>query len=279
MKNSKTDLKQNTICNILIFDSGLGGLSIYKKIKNYFPYANYIYAFDNEKFPYGNKKESFIITRCLKIIYSISNIINITIAIVACNTASITSLPTLQHYFNFPIIGIIPNIKKAVKITKNNIIGLLATKTTINNYNIQRTISSLSPNFIIKTLHNENLVKIAEKKLKYNFTELKLINNILKPWYLTKNKPDTIILGCTHFYFLKNEIRHLFSKNINIIDSNINISKKIWSILKNNIVRNENIAFFSKSIKNDISLLSLFNKYKFLKFSKLNLKLNIFFNS
>ncbi|XBC43292.1 MAG: glutamate racemase [Buchnera aphidicola (Meitanaphis flavogallis)] len=256
-------------CNVLIFDSGLGGLSIYQKIKNCFPNVNYIYACDNNAFPYGEKKELFIIKRCSKIINIISKNIDITAVILACNTASITSLLTLKNNFHFPIIGIIPNIEKSVKVTKNKIIGLLATKTTIRHCNIQNKILSYYPSITIKTLYNKELVVMAEKKLKYNFLEIKNIKNILQPWLITPQIPDTIILGCTHFHFLKNEIKSLFFKNVKVIDSNIVIPPKLYKILKNSMITNKNIAFFSKNIKNDIHLLQLFNKYNFATFKKL----------
>ncbi|WP_261979168.1 glutamate racemase [Buchnera aphidicola] len=269
--NSQINFKENQIYNIVIFDSGLGGLSIYKKIEKKIPNVNYIYAFDNEAFPYGEKKETFIIERCLKMINAISKKINITIILIACNTASVTSLLTLKKFFKFPIIGIVPDIKKATKKTKNKIIGLLATKTTINNNYVQNLILSFFPKIIIKTLCNKKLVILAEKKLKYNFTDTKVINNILKPWYNKPNVPDTIILGCTHFYFLKKEIKKVLPKAINIIDSNIIIPQKLYDVLKNNTIKKENIIFSSKSIKQDKRLLDLFNRYKFLTFKKINL--------
>lgn len=269
--NHKVNFKKSMKCNVLIFDSGLGGLSIYTKIKHRFPNVNYIYACDNSAFPYGEKKELFIIKRCSQIINIISKNIDITAVILACNTASVTSLLTLQNNFHFPIIGIIPNIEKSVKVTKNKIIGLLATKTTIHHYNIQNKILSFYPNITIKTLHNKELVIMAEKKLKYNFLEIKKIKNILKPWLITSHIPDTIILGCTHFHFLKHEIKSLFLKNIKVIDSNIVIPRKLYKIFKSSIITNTNIAFFSKDIKNNIHLSRLFNKYNFTKFKELNL--------
>ncbi|XBC40727.1 MAG: glutamate racemase [Buchnera aphidicola (Nurudea yanoniella)] len=269
---NRINYSNTKICNILIFDSGLGGLSIYKKLQYYFPHINYVYAFDNEFFPYGNKKKSLIFSRCSKIINKISKNINITIAILACNTISVTSLTSLKKIFHFPIIGITPDIKKAITLTKTNIIGLLATKTTINHYNIQNKIMSLLPKIIVKTLHHEKLVKIAEKKVKCNLINKNQINKILKPWSSKKNKIDTVIIGCTHFNFLKNEIQNIFFKKIHIVSSNVKISNNIFNIVKKcNYKKNQNIVFFSKFENNHIFILKLFKKYKFQKFKKLNI--------
>ncbi|XBC37640.1 MAG: glutamate racemase [Buchnera aphidicola (Meitanaphis microgallis)] len=269
--NFKIKFQKNAACNMLIFDSGLGGLSIYKKMKKNFPNANYIYACDNAAFPYGEKEEHFIIERCLKIIDLISNRINVTMVILACNTISVTSLLILKNNFNFPIIGIIPNIAEATKITKNKVIGLLATKITINNHDIQKKILSMSENFTIKTLHDEKLVRIVEKKLKYNSIKIETINSILKPWHYESSTPDTIILGCTHFNFLKKEIKRLFSKKINIVDSSPIIPKNIYNVLKTNTIKKQHVAFFSKPITHHIPLSCLFNKYDFLKFKTLRI--------
>ncbi|WP_082252573.1 glutamate racemase [Buchnera aphidicola] len=263
--------KINIACNILILDSGLGGLSIYKKIKNNFKNANFIYVCDNAAFPYGTKKESFIISRCLKIISTIATRENITLAILACNTASVTSLLILRNKFNFPIIGIIPNIKKAIKTTKNKTIGLLATRTTIYNKNIQNLIKFYAPRIIIKTLHNEKLIKITEEELKKKTNSMKLIKKTLNSWITSIEAPDTIILGCTHFYFIKHKIKKLFLNKINIIDSNVLISKKLHKILNNNFVKNENIAYLSRTSKKDKDLLNVFKKYDFIKFKKIEL--------
>ncbi|XBC44338.1 MAG: glutamate racemase [Buchnera aphidicola (Schlechtendalia peitan)] len=271
IKNLKNNLKKNIEHNVLIFDSGLGGLSIYKRMKHRFPNINYIYICDNEAFPYGEKKESFIVQRCLKIFNKVSNKINITLAILACNTASVTSLLILQKKFSFPIIGITPNIKKAIQKTKNKIIGLLATKTTIQNKNIQNLIFSLHSEIIIKTLYNKELVIIAEKKLKKNINPIKKIKKILKPWIVSSNIPDTIILGCTHFNFLKHEIKSLFLNRMNMINSNIIIPTKFVNILDNSCITHGNIVIFSKYIHHDKNTRKVFNEHYFTKFENITL--------
>jgi len=86
--------------------------------------------------------------------------------ILACNTITVTSLITLKNYFNLPIIGIIPDINKATKITQNNIIGLLGTQITINHYCVNNLIASCSSKYNIQVLNSNQLVKISEKKIK-----------------------------------------------------------------------------------------------------------------
>ncbi|AAO27207.1 glutamate racemase [Buchnera aphidicola str. Bp (Baizongia pistaciae)] len=256
---------------IIIFDSSLGGLSIYKQIKKKFPYMNYIYVCDNKNFPYGEKDEIFILKRSIKIISTITKKITTILVILACNTITVTSLTTLKNFFNFPIIGVIPNLNKARKITKNNIIGLLGTKITIHHYYIQNHISLFVPKYKIKLLANNTLVKIAEQKIKNQLISTKNIKFILEPLLKKHNMPDTLILGCTHFSFLKEEIKKIFPKKIQIIDSKVHIPKNISTILARNLkTTNNNIAFFSKKIITTKTIHYLLKKYNFKKIKELN---------
>ncbi|MGP1930172.1 MAG: glutamate racemase, partial [Arsenophonus sp. ET-DL12-MAG3] len=128
IKSNFSTVIKTTQQTILIFDSGIGGLSIYYEVKRLLPDLHYIYVFDNDAFPYGEKSAEFIIKRIIQIIDQIQKKQTLAIAIIACNTASTVSLPILRAYFKFPIIGVVPAIKPAIKLTRNGVIGLLATK-------------------------------------------------------------------------------------------------------------------------------------------------------
>ncbi len=216
---------------IIIIDSGIGGLSILKKIISI--KINYIYIMDNYGFPYGNKNYIYIANRIYKILLFLSKKYNIIFTIIACNTASITILNYIKKKFNFPIFGILPNIKKAIKKTKNNLILLLGTYITINSNYINNIIKKISNKIKIIKLYSSKLVNYAEKKIKYNF---KIKNKYIKNIIIKKNKkkinPDTLIIGCTHFSFLKKEFKNIFNKNIYIIEYINKIKKKIYKYIK-----------------------------------------------
>lgn len=234
---------------ILVFDSGIGGLSIYYKIKKKLPNFQYIYAFDNLGFPYGNKKKKFIIERTFYFINKIQKKYNIIMTIIACNTASILSLHFLKKFFSFPIIGVTPNIKLATKLTKNKIIGLLATKITINTPYIKNIIKKSKKKYKIITLFSAKLVQIAENKFIKKKIKNKEIQNILKPYIKIKKPPDTIIIGCTHFNFIKNEIKNAFRKKIRIINSGNETIKEAVSLIKkneSNFIKKKNTIYCSK---------------------------------
>ncbi|QCI24056.1 glutamate racemase [Buchnera aphidicola (Macrosiphoniella sanborni)] len=262
---------------MLIFDSGVGGLSVLKTIKKILPNIHYIYVLDNEVFPYGNKTECFIVHRTIKIIQIIKKYYPINIVVIACNTASTIALSILKKKFNFPIIGILPAIKNAEKITKNKIIGLIATQATINSIYTKKLIHETSSFNTIKIISTNQLASISEKKVRGMIFSKKYLKNIFTPWINLNIKPDTIILGCTHFSFLKKEIQDtIYHKKslINFVDSSETIALSIQSYFdKFNIhqIIKENIFLYSKNDYFLQRLLFFLKKYQFKKIKYINL--------
>ncbi|QJC35817.1 glutamate racemase [Enterobacteriaceae endosymbiont of Donacia sparganii] len=259
---------------IFIFDSGLGGITIYNYIKNIFFNTNIIYLLDNKYFPYGNKSKNFILQRLIKILKKISNSYNISLAILACNTASVSSLPQIKKYFNFPIIGVTPVINLAIQKTKNNVIGFLATNTTLKNSKIQKKINFLNKKYIIKTISSSKLVFLAEKKLLGYKIIIDEIKKIFLSWFTLKIFPDTIILGCTHFPLIINELKTIFPKNISFLDSKKNILLKLKKIINYNEIissKKKNIVFYTKTNKFINKIKFFFLKKGFTIISKLKI--------
>lgn len=235
---------------ILIFDSGVGGLSVYHEVKQLLPDTHYIYAFDNDVFPYGEKSVEFIVERIIRIIDKIQQKHVLSVVIIACNTASTVSLPALRAYFEFPIIGVVPAIKPAAKLTRNGVIGLLATKTTINGNYTRELISRFAIDCKVEMFALSELAEIAEKKLHGKVILKKTLKRIIKPCLNVKKPPDTIVLGCTHFPLLLAELKEVLFKGIKIIDSGAAIAKRtIWLINNHqNLIftKDKNIAYCTK---------------------------------
>ncbi|BAC24279.1 murI [Wigglesworthia glossinidia endosymbiont of Glossina brevipalpis] len=252
---------------ILIFDSGIGGLYFYSEIRKYIPHANYIYVLDNEGFPYGNKYKNFIFDRVTNIIIYMHNLYKFDLTIVACNTASSIALSYLKKFFISPVIGIKPDINESVNITKNNIIGLLATKITIN-YVLSNFFNFKSLNKIkLITLDANELIKLSEEKMRGKIIHLNKIKNILKPILLNKNIPDTIILGCTHLLFFYYEFKKIFPIGTKFIDSKkILLNKSIMLISENYIKKNKikhQTVYYTKNNRYFKKICPLLNKYGF----------------
>ena len=215
---------------VLVFDSGIGGLSIYNEIYNKMPNLHYIYAFDNEGFPYGDKSSEYLITRVNRIIATILQSYSIDLAVIACNTASTICLPSLRTNFPFPIVGVVPAIKPASKVTKNKCIGLLATKATIQRAYTSNLIQEFAPDCDVKLLGLSELAHIAENKLQGIAVDMQQLEKLLQPWLNLSTIPDTIVLGCTHYPFIKDELRILFP-NTTFIDSGYAIASRVNTLL------------------------------------------------
>ncbi|MBI0155305.1 glutamate racemase [Gilliamella sp. W8128] len=215
---------------VLVFDSGIGGLSIYNEIYSKMPNLHYIYAFDNEGFPYGDKSSEYLIARVNRIIATILQSYSIDLAVIACNTASTICLPSLRTNFSFPIVGVVPAIKPASKVTKNKCIGLLATKATIQRAYTSNLIQEFAPDCDVKLLGLSELAHIAENKLQGMAVDMQQLEKLLQPWLNLSTIPDTIVLGCTHYPFIKDELRILFP-NTTFIDSGYAIASRVNTLL------------------------------------------------
>ncbi|TSJ87591.1 glutamate racemase [Gilliamella apicola] len=241
---------------VLIFDSGIGGLSIYNEIYNKIPNLHYIYTFDNEGFPYGDKSSKYLITRVNRIIDTILQSYSIDLAVIACNTASTICLPSLRTNFSFPIVGVVPAIKPASKVTKNKCIGLLATKATIQRAYTNNLIQEFAPDCSVKLLGLSELAHIAENKLQGIAVDMQQLKTLLQPWLNLSTIPDTIVLGCTHYPFIKDELRILFP-HTTFIDSGNAIATRVTSLLNDRFDLNN---LEQSSSKDNIVLSTLCNQ-------------------
>lgn len=216
---------------VLVLDSGVGGLSIYQPLRQRLPGLNYIYAFDNGGFPYGNQPDAIVVRRVAQLIESIKQRHGIQLIVVACNTASTLVLPSLRQRFSCPIVGVVPAIKPAAKLTRNGIIGLLATPTTIQRPYINELFQQFAVNCQIKVIGSTELVQLAEAKLRGTRIASSAIEEIVFPWLDSKFSPDTVVLGCTHFSLLKSELGMILPSAVHLVDSIAAVIKRVEVLL------------------------------------------------
>jgi len=199
-----------------IFDSGVGGISVLKKLKKVLPNENFIYLADNYNCPYGNKSKEEIIALSLKNCKKLIQL-NCKILIVACNTATTNSINLLRDKISVSIVGIEPGIKPAINYTKTKNIGVLATEKTLNsNLFFKNLAHNLKSDINIHEQVGFDLVNMIE-----NGDQQKTINEALIS-YLTpmiNKKIDCLVLGCTHYNFLKSMIKKIIPNNIKLIDT------------------------------------------------------------
>ncbi|QLB20668.1 glutamate racemase [Vespertiliibacter pulmonis] len=215
---------------ILLYDSGIGGLTIYDAIRESLPNAHYLYCFDNAYFPYSEKSDALLISQAKKIVQKIAEIYPLDMVIVACNTASTVVLPALREQFSFPIVGTVPAIKLAAEISQTKTIGLLATKGTVMRPYVDELIEKYARDCVVEKIGSTDLVEIVEEKQQTGKVDMNRLQRIILPW---QNHPtlDTVILGCTHFPLVKNELQQLLPNISFMIDPGNGIAKRVISLL------------------------------------------------
>lgn len=238
---------------VLVFDSGVGGLSVYREIREKLPEAHYIYVFDNEAFPYGEKPQEFIIDRVVRIVSTIAEKHELAAIVIACNTASTVSLPALREKFtDIPIVGVVPAIKPAAKLTCNGVVGLLATRATVKRPYTHELIERFATDCKVHSLGSAELVELAERKLHGEAVSLDELRKILTPWLKMKEPPDTVVLGCTHFPLLADELLSVLPDGTRIIDSGAAIARRTaWLVVNQAKIKGSNEISFAYCLKED----------------------------
>lgn len=135
----------------------------------------------------------------MEIVTAVQERYPLALAVVACNTASTVSLPALREKFDFPVVGVVPAIKPAARLTANGIVGLLATRGTVKRSYTHELIARFANECQIEMLGSAEMVELAEAKLHGEDVSLDALKRILRPWLRMKEPPDTVVLGCTHF--------------------------------------------------------------------------------
>lgn len=263
---------------VLVFDSGVGGLSVYNEIRQLLPNLHYIYAFDNVAFPYGEKSEEFIVERVVEIVTAVQQRYPLALAVIACNTASTVSLPALpalREKFAFPVVGVVPAIKPAARLTANGIVGLLATRGTVKRPYTRELIDRFANECRIEMLGSAELVELAEAKLHGEPVPLEELRRILRPWLRMQEPPDTVVLGCTHFPLLQEELQRVLPEGTRLIDSGAAIARRTAWLLEHEAPdaksSDENKAFCMALTAETEQLLPVLRRYGFSTLEKLPL--------
>ncbi|ELY4664852.1 MULTISPECIES: glutamate racemase [Cronobacter] len=258
---------------ILVFDSGVGGLSVYDEIRHLLPDLHYIYAFDNVAFPYGEKSEAFIVERVVEIVTAVQARYPLALAVIACNSASTVSLPALREKFAFPVVGVVPAIKPAARLTANGVVGLLATRGTVKRPYTHELIARFANECRIEMLGSAELVEIAEAKLHGEPVSLEALRRVLRPWLRMPEPPDTVVLGCTHFPLLADELLQVLPEGTRLVDSGAAIARRTAWLLEHEAPDarscDDNIAYCMALTPEVAQLMSVLQRYGFGKLEKL----------
>ncbi|GIU34310.1 glutamate racemase [Shewanella schlegeliana] len=214
---------------ILIFDSGIGGLSIFDEIRKVLPDQDCCYLFDNARLPYGELEESVLIEGCVELICEQAQRIAAELVIVACNSASTLVLPSLRSQLSIPVVGVVPAIKPAAKVSQARHIGLLATPGTIKRSYTLELIEQFADGCKVELFGSSELVMLAEAKLAGDKLDLKLLESQLRP--IKESQLDTLVLGCTHFPILAQEMQQVLGHGVKLLDSGVAIAQRVAYLL------------------------------------------------
>ena len=198
-----------------IFDSGTGGLSVLKEIVRLLPDERYVYYSDNAHCPYGEKSPDFIRARC-RAITEILLEKGADVIVVACNTATAAAIQDLRQTWSVPFIGMEPAVKPAALGTRSGVIGVLATAGTLKGSKYLTTKGNFEDNCTIVEQVGKGFVELVEKGILTGPEAEAVVGESLQP--LLDAGADTIVLGCTHYPFLKETLRKLAGPNIRFID-------------------------------------------------------------
>ena len=219
--------------NILVFDSGIGGLSVVQAIRERIPNSTIQYLADNERFPYGSLPAPELLTRVVYLIEASIRTTPCDIIVIACNTASTLVLETLRDQIRIPIVGVVPAIKPAAALSKTGHIGLLATPATIARDYTNKLIEQFAPSIHVHRIGSQTLVALAEQQDSTPKERETAIRKALAPWLDTPllDKIDTVVLACTHFPLLKVDIQNTLTPTIRLVDSGEAIARRVEQLL------------------------------------------------
>jgi len=213
-----------------IFDSGVGGLTVAKKIFHLLPNENVIYFGDTGRYPYGPRSKGIVKRFAFQNINFLLRQ-KVKFIVVACNTASAFALEELRKNYDIPLVGVIePGAAAAIKATRNGRIGVIGTVGTIDSKAYQKAIHRQVPQLKIYSIPCPLFVSLAEEGyINKKATDL-IASDYLNP--LIKKQADTLVLGCTHYPLLKKVISRIIGEKVKLIDSAEETAKEVKSLLK-----------------------------------------------
>ena len=217
---------------ILLFDSGVGGLSVLAALRRVLPDAPVIYAADMAGLPYGSKSEAQIAARVAGLLGRMSERFRPRLACIACNTASTIALGMVREVLEIPIVGTVPAIKPAAALTKTGVIGLLGTEATVRQGYVDKLEAEFGNGHVLIRHAAPGLVAAAEAKLRGETLDPATIRAALASLreHSRGGELDTLVLACTHFPLLRDELAADLGAVVTLIDCAEDLALRIASL-------------------------------------------------
>jgi glutamate racemase len=218
----------NASAPILFFDSGVGGLSVLGPTLKLIPNAPIVYAADSAGFPYGNKSDAELASRIPALLGRLVERFHPRLAVIACNTASTIALDHVRSALDLPVVGTVPAIKPAAEISKSRVIGVLGTEATVRQPYVDDLAAKFAPDCTIVRHGSPELVELAEAKLAGDDISVGAVRATAQPLFDAPagERIDTVVLACTHFPLLVEELRAAFP-DVVYVDGGEGIARRI----------------------------------------------------
>ena len=213
---------------LLFFDSGVGGLSVLGPTRALLPSAPIVYVADNAAYPYGTRTEAEIASRIPALLGRLVERFHPRLAVIACNTASTIALDHVRAALDLPVVGTVPAIKPAAELSQSRVIGVLGTEATVRQPYVDNLAAEFAADCTILRHGSPELVELAEAKLAGDPVTVEQVRAAAQPLFGHPggDRIDTIVLACTHFPLLADELEAAF-RDLNWIDGGAGIARRI----------------------------------------------------
>lgn len=221
------------MAHVLVFDSGVGGLSVSAEIRFLLPNVRQTYVADDVFRPYGEKTQKQLKTRLPGLLRTLEIMLNPDVIVIACNTASTAALAEIREHVTAPVVGVVPAIKPAAQNSQTKTIAVLGTPGTVKGQYVDGLITRFASDCQVIRHGSTPLVEYAEAKLAGEALDISDIKAELSPIFdqAKRNPVDHIVLACTHFPLLKPDLEIVASYPVRFIDSGEAIARRVKSLL------------------------------------------------
>ena len=219
--------------SLLVFDSGIGGLTILREIRVRMPGRRIVYVGDDAGFPYGDWPADELVPHTVGIFERCLESFEPELAVVACNTASTAIVPALRMRFDIPIVGTIPPIKPAAERTASGLVSLLATPGTVSRPSVRALVDEHASHCEVNFVGSTGLARLAEQHMQGEPIDMDRLAAEILPCFVERDgrRTDIVILGCTHYPFLVHQMRKLAPWPVDWLEPAEAIARRVVSLL------------------------------------------------
>lgn len=227
------DAAASALRPILVFDSGIGGLTVLRELRTIMPDRSFVYVADDAGFPYGDWEEAALIRHISDLFARLIEDLDPSMAVIACNTASTLVMAELRHRFAIPFVGTVPAIKPAAERTRSGLVSVLATPGTVKRDYTRGLIADFAQKCTVNLVGSRHLAAMAETHLRGGKVDPAAVSAEIAACFVEEGgrKTDIVVLACTHYPFLANVFRKLAPWPVDWLDPAEAIARQALTLL------------------------------------------------